>query len=158
MGEAIDPLLINNVCCNAQRICLVYRVYDEQCQKIPSFATELSTFAAKVCGCALPQPSKHSESMPATRCSSSSAWRQCGDTIMQHCSDATFVTRIKDTMLSSSSIKKRKVDAVDGKFTSSGRSKKTKKAENLLGIAFSGMSKRGMTTLWRNLRRQKMMK
>lgn len=46
---------------------------------------------------------------------------------MQHCSDATFVTRIKDTMLSSSSIKKRKVDAVDGKFTSSGRSKKTKK-------------------------------
>jgi hypothetical protein len=23
MGEAIDTLLINNVCCNAQRICLV---------------------------------------------------------------------------------------------------------------------------------------
>jgi hypothetical protein len=44
MGEAIDTLLINNVCCNAQRLCLVYRVYDEQCQKIPSFATELSTF------------------------------------------------------------------------------------------------------------------
>jgi hypothetical protein len=34
MGEAIDPLLINNVCCNAQRMCLVYRVYDEQCRNL----------------------------------------------------------------------------------------------------------------------------
>jgi hypothetical protein len=36
--------------------------------------------------------------------------------------------------------------------------KRQKKAENLLGIAFGGMNKRGTTTLWRNLRRQKMMK
>jgi hypothetical protein len=50
-------------------------------------------------------------------------------------------------------MKKRKVDAVDGKFTSSGRSKRTKKAENLLGIAFGSMSKSRMTTLWRNLKR-----
>jgi hypothetical protein len=56
-------------------------------------------------------------------------------------------------MSSSSSIKKRKVDAVDGKFTSSGRSKRLTKAKNLLGIDFGGMSNRGTTTLWRNLRR-----